>query len=494
MKRFLLLFLLAVQIAFAQAPQSFKYQAVARDGSGVLMVNKIISIKTSILAGTATGSVVYAETQTLATNDYGVVTLNIGAGTVVSGSFPAINWGTNTFYVKTELDVNGGSNYLFMGTSQIMSVPYALYAEKSGNALADNDTSKTNELQTLSITGHTLSISQKNSIVLPSDADSDITNELQTLSLTGTTLTISGGNSIKLNGAVDLDFDPTNELQLLSRGNDTLYLSKGNFVVLPKDNDRDSTNEIQNLTINQGTVKISKANSIHLPDSSATNEIQNLTLTQGTLKISNSNSVHLPDSSATNEIQNLSITSDSLKISKGNSVPIMRAYDENFPEGINGIQLIASFPGNQYIVPAGYNFYLLNNYQSINNYKGVNMNLYSLCDGFEPLIFGSGDTINFNPNFHQSGYIIKKRGVPLFIPLAFGTQYTVPTGKILIINSAISKTSGSCVCSQATAISIDNGMSYSYIGSNLFISSGHKIEMTAGSCTDVYVFGLLLDN
>ena len=111
-----------------QTPQEFKYQAVVRDASGDLKVNSIISVKSSVLAGSASGSVVYSETQTLSTNGYGVVSLNIGAGLVVSGDFTTIDWGANTHYVKTELDITGGSSYQFMGTSQVLSVPYALYA------------------------------------------------------------------------------------------------------------------------------------------------------------------------------------------------------------------------------------------------------------------------------------------------------------------------------------------------------------------------------
>ena len=92
---------------FAQAPQSFKYQSVVRDATGALAVNRVISIRTSILAGSASGSIVYMETQTLSTNDYGVVSLNIGAGTVASGNFATISWGATTYFVKTELDKIG---------------------------------------------------------------------------------------------------------------------------------------------------------------------------------------------------------------------------------------------------------------------------------------------------------------------------------------------------------------------------------------------------
>ncbi|MCE9539996.1 MAG: hypothetical protein K8R85_12375 [Bacteroidetes bacterium] len=351
MKKKLLFLLITIsQFSFAQIPQSFKYQAVVRDAAGVLSVNKIISIKTSVLAGSTTGSSVYTETQTLSTNEYGVVSLNIGAGTLVSGNFSTISWGATTYFVKTELDINGGSTYVFMGTSQILSVPYALYAEKTGSSLSDHDTSATNELQTLSISGKNLSISNGNTVVLPQDSLSisgytlGITNgntvnlpSPQTISIIGDSLHISNANSIYLSGSVDLDASPTNELQTLTRVNDTLKISMGNNVVFPHDNDRDSINEIQNLSILGKVISISKANSITLKDNDSLNEIQSLTLTQGSLKLSKANTVHLPDSSATNELQTLSVLKDTLiTISNGNSVHINTSRSLKFPEGIDG--------------------------------------------------------------------------------------------------------------------------------------------------------------
>lgn len=253
-KILLLLLILFVQICFAQSPQSFKYQAVVRDAAGGLAVNKIISIKSSVLLGSPTGSSVYTETQTLSTNDFGVVSLNIGAGAVVSGTFSAISWGAGTYFVKTELDINGGSTYVFMGTSQMLSVPYALYAEKTGSSVSDFDTSPTNEIQSLSVTANSLSISNGNTITLPPDADSNPVNEIQNLQLIGDSLKISGGNAVKLTGTLDLDASPTNEIQTLS--------------------------------INGGNVSISNSNSILLPDSSDINEIQTITKTGNTISLS----------------------------------------------------------------------------------------------------------------------------------------------------------------------------------------------------------------
>ena len=261
----LLLILFMSLVSYSQTPQFFKYQAVVRDAAGLLAVNRIVSIRTSILAGSATGSSVYSETQTLSTNDYGVVSLNIGNGTLVSGSFSTINWSLGNYFVKNELDITGGSTYVFMGTSQLVSVPYALYSEKSGNSISDHDTSATNEIQTLSVSGNSLSVSGGNTVSLPPDADSNPTNELQILSITGDSLHITNGNSVYLSGAVDLDANPTNELQNLNLQNDTLSISSGNYVVFPNDSDTDSTNEIQSISINNDTISLSNSNSIVIP-------------------------------------------------------------------------------------------------------------------------------------------------------------------------------------------------------------------------------------
>ena len=338
-KIILILFILISQFSFAQIPQSFKYQAVVRDAAGLLAVNKIISIRTSILSGSATGSSVYTEKQTLSTNDYGVVSLNIGAGTLVAGNFSTINWGASTYFVKTELDINGASTYVFMGTSQILSVPYALYAEKTGSSLSDHDTSATNEIQNLSVVGSNLSISGGNTIALPPDADNNPLNELQNLSITGDSLHISSGNSIYLSGAVDLDASPLNEIQNLSLNGDSLKISMGNNVVFPHDNDRDSINEIQNLSLVGKVISLSKSNSIILADNDSTNEIQSLTLNQGTLKLTKTNTVHLPDSSATNELQTISIIDKTIYLSNGGQVelPIPNFdYNQEFNNFGNG--------------------------------------------------------------------------------------------------------------------------------------------------------------
>ncbi len=119
---------------FAQVPQSFQYQSVVRDAAGTALVNQPVNFQISIISGSITGTVVYSETHTASTNAYGIVTLNIGGGTPVTGTFSVINWGSTSHYIKVEADPAGGTNYLDMGTTQLLSVPYALYSENTGNA------------------------------------------------------------------------------------------------------------------------------------------------------------------------------------------------------------------------------------------------------------------------------------------------------------------------------------------------------------------------
>ncbi len=114
--------------AMAQSPQKMSYQAVIRNASNNLVTNTAVGSKVSILQGSATGTVVYEETHTGTTNANGLLTFEVGAGTVVTGSFAAINWANGPYFIKTETDPNGGTNYTISGTSELMSVPYALYS------------------------------------------------------------------------------------------------------------------------------------------------------------------------------------------------------------------------------------------------------------------------------------------------------------------------------------------------------------------------------
>ncbi len=130
-----LLFIAAIAFTsatFAQAPQKMSYQAVVRDASNDLVASSPVGMRISIHEGTAAGTVVYSETQTITSNANGLVSLVIGDGAVVSGDLSTIDWSTGMYFIESETDVTGGTNYTITGTSQLLSVPYALYAENAG--------------------------------------------------------------------------------------------------------------------------------------------------------------------------------------------------------------------------------------------------------------------------------------------------------------------------------------------------------------------------
>jgi hypothetical protein len=133
MKRMFFLFMLwGYTVLYAQVPQKFNYQAIARDALGAPIANSIIGLKFTISDGVTD---LYAETFTSATNTFGLFNLEIGTGFPTLGSFAAIDWTTGSKYLKIEMDVSGGTNYVTMGTSQLISVPYALVADKAINFL-----------------------------------------------------------------------------------------------------------------------------------------------------------------------------------------------------------------------------------------------------------------------------------------------------------------------------------------------------------------------
>lgn len=120
--------------SFGQAPEGFKYQAVVRNAGNVILNNQAVGMRMTIQQGSIGGATVYSETFAPTTNPYGLVNLEIGNGIVTSGTFAAIDWANGPFFIETAVDITGGTNYVVMGTSQLMSVPYALYAKTSGSS------------------------------------------------------------------------------------------------------------------------------------------------------------------------------------------------------------------------------------------------------------------------------------------------------------------------------------------------------------------------
>lgn len=130
---FLLVFLfIGIHCVVAQAPQKFNYQAVVRDAGGLILSDQSIALKIAIRQGTFSGSILYDEIHDLSTNQFGLASLQIGGGIVISGDMNSIDWSDGPYYVEVYIDPNGGNNFVSMGVSQLLSVPYALYAESSG--------------------------------------------------------------------------------------------------------------------------------------------------------------------------------------------------------------------------------------------------------------------------------------------------------------------------------------------------------------------------
>jgi hypothetical protein len=195
--------------SFGQSPEGFKYQAVVRDAGSLILNNQAVGMQMTIQQG---GTTVYQEMFATTTNAYGLVNLEIGSGTVVSGTFATIDWSTGTYFIETAVDLTGGTSYSVMGTSQLMSVPYALHAKTAETSIIDNvndaDTDSTNELQDW---GNLPNIPAdfSDNVDNVDDADNDPTNEIETWStLAGIPADIADGDDVN-----DADSDPTNELQ-----------------------------------------------------------------------------------------------------------------------------------------------------------------------------------------------------------------------------------------------------------------------------------------
>lgn len=314
----------------AQAPKGINYQGVARDNEGKAYSSKTISVRISILKNTADGEVEYSETHKPQTNQFGLFTLVIGQGTKVSGDFAFISWAVGTKWLKVEIDPNGGSSFALAGSQQLMTVPYAFYAEYAGNTnsfTAGNGISINNGV--ISNTG---------------DADNSTTNELQNIGEVLTRGNDAGGNKITNLGTPtansdaatkayvdtqisnDLDKDPTNELQNLAQ-------------VLTKGNDAGGS-KITNLgTPTANTDAATKSyvdaqNALDL-DQSTTNEIQDLNINTSTniLKITNNATATNIDLSPYKQTLTYTPATNNLAISGGNSVTVSTTLSQAITNG-----------------------------------------------------------------------------------------------------------------------------------------------------------------
>lgn len=219
----------------AQAPASVNYQAAARNSNGQVIANQVIGLQISILDGGTSGTEMYRERHFVSTNNLGLFTIQIGSGTVQSGNMSTINWSQNSKFLKVEMDPTGGSNFITMSNAQIVSVPYALYANTAGSLNAGS------KITPAQISSAGASVNE----VLQWNGTSWVPGTIITKQNTNSTLTGDGtvsdplglakqnakpGDVLKWNGN---SWVPSAEDQVISRNGDTIFLSSGGFVVLP---------------------------------------------------------------------------------------------------------------------------------------------------------------------------------------------------------------------------------------------------------------------
>ena len=204
--------------AFAQSPEKMSYQAVVRDAADALVISQAVGMQLSIVQGSVSGTVVYVETQTPTSNLNGLVSVEIGNGTVVSGTFNSIDWSSGPYFIKTETDPTGGTTYTITGTSELMSVPYALHANT-----ADSVTGTV--IETDPIFGASLASGITGADTTYWNTDNDATNELQNININNDSLSLSNANTVSLK--------PYKQELSVSLTGDTLHLQNGGFVIIP---------------------------------------------------------------------------------------------------------------------------------------------------------------------------------------------------------------------------------------------------------------------
>ena len=193
----ILLFVTVALNVFAQAPEKMSYQAIIRSKSNTLVTNSNISLKVVVHQGATTGTNVYEETHLVKTNNNGLVSLEIGTGNILTGNFSTIAWEKGPYFIETQVDAAGGTNYNIIGITQLLSVPYALHANTAERIVGTNSTNPFKAVVVPFTTSRSV-------------AGSDINNVIEcttsaTLTLTSGFGTMAIGDTINLeahNGAV----------------------------------------------------------------------------------------------------------------------------------------------------------------------------------------------------------------------------------------------------------------------------------------------------
>ena len=217
----IVLFLISVS-ASAQSPDKMSYQAVLRNVDGTLMKDQAVSIQISILQSSATGTTVYQEDHSPSTNLNGLVSLHIGTGNTTSGTFSAIDWSAGPYFLQTDIDPAGGTNYVISSTTELISVPFALYANK-----ADSLVGGITETDPIFNSSVAKGITSSDTTYWNNKLDSY--TEIDPIFNSSVAKGITSADTAAWNNhlSADLDTDTTNEIQTISIANDSIKLSNG---------------------------------------------------------------------------------------------------------------------------------------------------------------------------------------------------------------------------------------------------------------------------
>jgi len=385
---------LSFALAFAQAPQGIKYQAVARNASGELIKTQTISVQLTLAQGQETGEKQYSEIHKVSTNEFGLFNVIVGKGAVESGAFEEVAWSSGEIWLQVGVDMKGGSDFEFMGSSQLLSVPYALYAEKAGNVNANNSLTSNYK-----VTDHCACDINLSSLTLSYSGSNNVTvnayRKQNQHELISTTIGVNSGDLVvvdasgvydgKLKPSTFIDINGADEIEFETDCNaDLLGLTFGNFTVIAVSDKNGSvcticdkgfhwssfgnaaeeacnklgtTNatDLSIITNNTERVRIKSGGNVGVGTDAPTEKLDvDGTIrmrdgaTLGHIAISGPNGEVIwtdpatistapdADSDPTNELQNLSIAGITLSISDGNAVNLPTSFGPTGPQGVPG--------------------------------------------------------------------------------------------------------------------------------------------------------------
>ncbi|PKP20608.1 MAG: hypothetical protein CVU05_08670 [Bacteroidetes bacterium HGW-Bacteroidetes-21] len=346
---FSIIALVFLSSVYAQTPEAFKYQAVARSTNGNVLETQNVSLRVSIQQG-STFTSVYVETHATTTNAFGLFNLEIGNGTVESGDFSTIDWSLGDYSIQIEMDETGGSNYQLMGVAPLLSVPFAMHAKTADNGFSGNYNDLTN---TPDLSNYDNNVSDDfsgnyadltNKPVLAGDVTGQTTlTKVEKIQGMDVASTVPGNGQILKWNATNMIWEPSDDA-LGAAGTTDGVVSSGTM----------SGTTTKTLTLHRtnslGDVVITYTDEVADADADASNELQNLSLSGNNLTISNGNTIDLgviQDGTGTDS-QHITLTGTVLSIDNGNSIDLS-AFMDNTDTHLTEAEVDAFVSNNGYL-------------------------------------------------------------------------------------------------------------------------------------------------